>query len=96
MANNHGLDYGIAGLEDTLQALESQNIRLVGTGRIDAEADRPLLIDLAGGEVPLRIAIFASYLAPQRTRDAGQARRTPEVRASASPTPPASPNRCGR
>ena len=82
VANNHGLDYGIAGLEDTLRALESQSIRLVGTGRTDAEADRPLLIDLAGGEVPLRIAIFASYLAPQRTRDAGQAPGAPEARIS--------------
>ena len=73
VANNHGLDYGIAGLEETLRALDSHSIRLVGTGRTDAEADRPLLIELAGGEAPLRIAIFASYLAPQRTRDATQA-----------------------
>jgi poly-gamma-glutamate capsule biosynthesis protein CapA/YwtB (metallophosphatase superfamily) len=71
VANNHGLDYGVAGLEQTLRALDSHGIRRVGSGRTDAEVERPLLIELAGADAPLRIAVFASYLAPRTPSDAG-------------------------
>ena len=37
LANNHGLDFGVAGLEDTLQGAERAGVPLVGAGK-DAQA----------------------------------------------------------
>jgi poly-gamma-glutamate capsule biosynthesis protein CapA/YwtB (metallophosphatase superfamily) len=38
LANNHAVDYGWTGLEDTLRLLREQNITVIGAGRSDAEA----------------------------------------------------------
>ncbi|SDY13925.1 CapA family protein [Salimicrobium album] len=40
LANNHTLDYGITGLEDTLHALEKREIPFIGAGRNKEEAYR--------------------------------------------------------
>jgi poly-gamma-glutamate synthesis protein (capsule biosynthesis protein) len=42
LANNHTLDYGHAGLEDTRAALKKAGIRHVGAGRNAAEARQPV------------------------------------------------------
>jgi poly-gamma-glutamate synthesis protein (capsule biosynthesis protein) len=49
LANNHVLDYGPAGLVDTLQTLERAGIRTVGAGRNRDEAVRPVVHALPGG-----------------------------------------------
>jgi poly-gamma-glutamate capsule biosynthesis protein CapA/YwtB (metallophosphatase superfamily) len=43
MANNHGEDYGPAGLQDTLAAIRSSHFPTVGIGRNEAAAYRPYL-----------------------------------------------------
>lgn len=48
LANNHVIDWGYAGLEDTLDALAKAGIRTAGAGRDDEEAARPAVIDIAG------------------------------------------------
>ena len=48
LANNHVIDWGYAGLEDTLDALAQAGIRTAGAGRNDEEAARPAIIDIAG------------------------------------------------
>ena len=41
MANNHGLDYGLAGLSDSLAAAKRYRFPVIGIGRDDARAYRP-------------------------------------------------------
>jgi poly-gamma-glutamate capsule biosynthesis protein CapA/YwtB (metallophosphatase superfamily) len=48
LANNHVLDWGHAGLIDTLQVLEEHGIRVVGAGRDAAQASAPAILDVAG------------------------------------------------
>lgn len=48
LANNHMLDYGIEGLEETLQVLDKQDIVYVGAGRTTSEATEPVIINKNG------------------------------------------------
>jgi len=49
LANNHVLDYGRAGLIETLQTLEQAGILTAGAGRTLADATRPAVQSSAGG-----------------------------------------------
>ncbi|MEV3990248.1 CapA family protein [Streptomyces sp. NPDC049837] len=46
LANNHVLDFGRRGLEDTLDALAGAGLRTAGAGRGAEEAWRPAIVDL--------------------------------------------------
>lgn len=48
LANNHVLDWGYSGLEETLASLEQAGIAFAGAGRNRAEAQRPAVLALAG------------------------------------------------
>lgn len=48
LANNHVLDWGYAGLEETLQTLDAAGIARAGAGRDAAEAAAPAVIDVPG------------------------------------------------
>jgi poly-gamma-glutamate capsule biosynthesis protein CapA/YwtB (metallophosphatase superfamily) len=50
LANNHVLDYGPAGLMETLETLRKADIRSVGAGRNRDEAARPVVQALPGGQ----------------------------------------------
>ncbi len=52
LANNHSLDYGIEGLNETIAALESRGIRPIGAG---PRAEAPVVIEVRG----LRVAFLA-------------------------------------
>ena len=56
LANNHVLDFGRRGLEDTLDALSGAGLRGVGAGRDAGEARRPVTVMAPGGQ---RVLIFA-------------------------------------
>jgi poly-gamma-glutamate capsule biosynthesis protein CapA/YwtB (metallophosphatase superfamily) len=56
LANNHLLDFGRRGLEDTLDALSGAGLRAVGAGRDAAEARRPVAVPVPGGR---RVVIFS-------------------------------------
>ena len=51
IANNHILDYGPAGLVETLDTLHSAGLRTAGAGRNLDEARRPAVVDLANGRL---------------------------------------------
>jgi poly-gamma-glutamate synthesis protein (capsule biosynthesis protein) len=51
VANNHALDYGDEGLDETLETLEALGIATVGAGRSGEEAHRPALFELKGVKV---------------------------------------------
>jgi poly-gamma-glutamate synthesis protein (capsule biosynthesis protein) len=48
LANNHVLDYGVAGLRESLRVLTRAGIRTVGAGLTDAQALAPLSLRLSG------------------------------------------------
>lgn len=54
LANNHVLDYGPAGLDETLDTLGALDIAAVGAGRSPEEAARPALSNLDG----VRVAVL--------------------------------------
>lgn len=56
LANNHVLDWGHAGLDETLVTLESAGLRTAGAGRNQAEAQRPAIVELPRGG---RVLVFA-------------------------------------
>jgi poly-gamma-glutamate capsule biosynthesis protein CapA/YwtB (metallophosphatase superfamily) len=56
LANNHVLDYGYPGLEESLATLARAGIRTAGAGRTLTEAQRPAVVDLAGGR---RLLVFS-------------------------------------
>ena len=55
LANNHVLDWGRAGLKETLATLQRLNIKTVGAGLDDAEASRPAVINLSKA----RLVVFS-------------------------------------
>jgi poly-gamma-glutamate synthesis protein (capsule biosynthesis protein) len=48
LANNHVLDWGVAGLEETLDALHGRGIATAGAGRSRAEAEAPAVLPVPG------------------------------------------------
>lgn len=57
LANNHVLDWGRAGLAETLRTLHHAGIRTAGAGRNSIEAAAPAVIELSGGNH--RVLVFA-------------------------------------
>jgi poly-gamma-glutamate synthesis protein (capsule biosynthesis protein) len=53
LANNHTCDYGPEGLKQTLAVLDEADIRHVGAGMTQPEAEEPLTIDLGGMKLAL-------------------------------------------
>lgn len=56
LANNHVLDWGVAGLTETLDTLASSHVRVAGAGRTRIEAQAPAVINV--GELG-RVLVFA-------------------------------------
>jgi poly-gamma-glutamate synthesis protein (capsule biosynthesis protein) len=56
LANNHVLDWGTRGLEETLQTLRAAGIRSAGAGLDATEAAAPAAIESSGGN---RVLVFA-------------------------------------
>jgi poly-gamma-glutamate synthesis protein (capsule biosynthesis protein) len=55
LANNHVLDFGRSGLEDTLRTLEAAGVTTAGAGRDEREAFAPAIVETEGGT---RVAVF--------------------------------------
>jgi poly-gamma-glutamate capsule biosynthesis protein CapA/YwtB (metallophosphatase superfamily) len=60
LANNHVLDFGYRGLEETLDALSGAGLRAVGAGRDATEARRPAVVAVDGGR---RVLVFSYGMA---------------------------------
>ena len=56
MANNHALDYGQAGLQETLAAVAGRHAPVIGIGQDEDEAYRPFTTTIKGQ----RIAVIAA------------------------------------
>lgn len=60
LANNHVLDWGVAGLLETLETLERAGLRTAGAGRDLPQAAAPAVIELAAGDGRLLVFAFGS------------------------------------
>jgi poly-gamma-glutamate synthesis protein (capsule biosynthesis protein) len=60
LANNHVLDLGRGGLDDTLAALARGGLRTAGAGRNAEEAGRPAVVGLPGGLVVHALGMASS------------------------------------
>jgi poly-gamma-glutamate synthesis protein (capsule biosynthesis protein) len=60
LANNHGADYGAAGLRDTLRAARNSPVAVIGVGRDPEQAFRPYQTSVDGVEV----AVLAADASP--------------------------------
>jgi Bacterial capsule synthesis protein PGA_cap/D-alanyl-D-alanine carboxypeptidase len=60
LANNHGADYGAAGLRDTLRLARSSPVAVIGVGRDPEQAFRPYQTSVNGVEV----AVLAADASP--------------------------------
>jgi poly-gamma-glutamate synthesis protein (capsule biosynthesis protein) len=56
LANNHVLDWGEAGLVETLETLQDAGLRIAGAGRNESQADAPAVIPL---DADRRLLVFA-------------------------------------
>jgi poly-gamma-glutamate synthesis protein (capsule biosynthesis protein) len=56
LANNHVLDWGYAGLQETLDTLRGAGVETAGAGRSAAEAETPAVMEVEGKG---RVAVFA-------------------------------------
>ena len=56
LANNHVLDWGYTGLDETLEALGEANIKTAGAGRNAAQAAAPVLLETRSAE---RVIMFS-------------------------------------
>jgi poly-gamma-glutamate synthesis protein (capsule biosynthesis protein) len=64
LANNHSMDRGGVGLEETLQALRSSGLKQCGAGAAPAEAAAPLIQEVKGK----RFAFISVFDEPQPSR----------------------------
>lgn len=60
LANNHVLDWGRSGLEETLRTLHGERIRTAGAGSDEADASAPAILDVSSRT---RVLVFAFALA---------------------------------
>jgi len=64
MANNHGADYGTAGLRDTLRIARSSEVAVIGVGRNPEQAFRPYQTSVDG----VKVAVLAADASPLESR----------------------------
>jgi poly-gamma-glutamate synthesis protein (capsule biosynthesis protein) len=74
LANNHVLDWGYSGLEETLKTLHRAGINTAGAGRNRQEAEAPAIMDVPGKG---RVIVFAfglqsSFIPPEWAASDGQ------------------------
>ena len=64
LANNHVLDSGVAGLEETCAALDRARVPYCGAGRNGEEVSRPVVVEASAPDAPpdRRIAVIGCCL----------------------------------
>ena len=61
LANNHLLDYGIEGFNQTLESLRENGIRFFGAGYNRRQADRPFIENIVVGNHRFKLVVFSSF-----------------------------------
>ncbi len=76
LANNHSLDFGAAGLDDTIGALEAAHIQYVGAGHDKAAAEATRYLSMKGLKIAW-IAATGAWPGALDTQDTAAAARAP-------------------
>lgn len=71
LANNHAMDWGRRGLEETLATLHRAGLRTAGAGRNRVEAHAPAIVDVPG---KTRVLVFAYGMASSGVPEGWEAR----------------------
>ncbi len=71
LANNHTVDFGKAGLIDTITALENADIKYIGGGRSEEEAKKPLMFEKKCEDKIFKAAIVSCYNYGKMSEDLG-------------------------
>ncbi|MET0928312.1 MAG: CapA family protein [Aeromicrobium sp.] len=66
VANNHGADFGLTGVRDTIRAAEASDVSVVGIGRNDRAAFAPHRVSVRDTD----IAVHAADASPRESADA--------------------------
>lgn len=61
LANNHFVDYGVQGMEDSFTFFDSQSISHFGAGRNRTEAQDPHIIDIEIGKLRYKISVIGAF-----------------------------------
>lgn len=61
LGNNHSIDFGLAGLADTIDALDETDIRWFGAGATRMSAIEPLVLALNGRKRNYSVAFLSAY-----------------------------------
>ena len=61
LANNHTIDYGLKGLDQTLTLLAKRNIKTCGAGKDIVEARKPYIQDLSVDGTRIRLAVICAF-----------------------------------
>jgi len=61
LANNHGFDYGLAGLHETISSLDAAGIAWFGAGMNEGEAARPLVREFEVAGKTVRLVIVGGF-----------------------------------
>lgn len=85
LANNHGMDFGLDGLEDSLQAADAADLPLVGAGMSAAEAYTPWTTTVGGHRVAVLAATQVLDTSVERSWTAGTS--TPGLASAKDPRP---------
>ncbi len=85
VANNHGVDLGATGLQDTLRAVGSAPLAVVGVGKNRAEAFAPARFRVHGTDLAFLAADASALESTSSTWTAG--RQTPGLAAAREPRP---------
>ena len=72
LANNHVMDWGYRGLDETLRTLERTGLKIAGAGRDREEAAAPAIMDLPGGQ---RLLVFGMGTRSSGIPDSLEARK---------------------
>ena len=71
LANNHSVDFGKAGLIDTLESLESAGISPIGAGRKAVDAQMPYVFETHVGDVLRKFGLISVYNFGERSKKWG-------------------------
>lgn len=61
LANNHAMDYGAAGLEQTLRVLKTSDLEWFGAGRNEGDAGRPWRQEIRTAEHVIPLVVIGGY-----------------------------------
>jgi len=61
LANNHGLDFGVPGLKQTIEIAQKNGMNVFGAGMTEADANKPFVKTFTVGKHSFKIAVIGAF-----------------------------------